>query len=116
MPDLMLHTREGDKPAVMLMLADCGARDGLSEEQQEQLNNLRLAIANACETLDRSAIRAAKADLLAFYEALPEIKNGENSMTAEQALNSDVLRLKGAVRKYDPNDRHPNYGDVGYKR
>lgn len=104
-----MSTREEDKPSVLLRLADCGSRDGLTEQQQTSLNGLRLTLAYAFQGNDKRLIAQAKSDLLGFYEQLPEVKNGDNVMTAGQAMASDALRLQKAAKEYDPNYDHPDY-------
>ena len=105
--DLIHSKREADKPAVLLHLADCGVRDGMDGEQ---LNALRLEVAYAYESKQNKRINAAKGALLEFYRAQLEIRNGDHEMTPEQATISDVERLVEAVRQYDPQHQHPNYG------
>ena len=103
------NLREADKPDVMLYLADCGSRDGLDETQQKQLTELRLGLAAAIEADDRTQMVVAQTALFQFYEALPEIKNGEFTMIPARAVTSDVERLTSAVRQYSPNHEHPRY-------
>lgn len=101
--------RAADKPGVLLGLADCGVREGLNEAQQTELNRLRLDVMLAIEADSEPQLRAAKTAFLGFYQAMPEIKNGDNVMTATRALASDVTRLHEAVCAYDPKHQHPNY-------
>ncbi len=105
-----MSAREEDKPQVLLYLAGCGMRDGLDQVAQETLDQLRLQVAYAYEAQNATQINAAKTALLEFYESLPVIKNGDNMLTAEQAMSGDANRLKSAVAEYDPNYKHPNYG------
>jgi hypothetical protein len=85
---------------MMFELADCGSRD-LPEEQQAELNVLRFNYLKA--VAHRQRLGSHQEALYRFYSSLGNIINLNNGfkMTALEATQSDMGRLRDGVHQFD---------------
>ena len=74
-------------PALVKDFADCGTRSGLTDDQHQNLEDARTALAQAM------------CNLVNAYKDLPAIVNSDTVLTLETAVTNDADRLaRSAVR------------------
>ncbi|MDX2027500.1 MAG: hypothetical protein SFW62_02570 [Alphaproteobacteria bacterium] len=83
-----------------LDFADCGIRDGLTEQQAERLEALRGNLALALRYEQPATMQLAALEV--FYRGLPTIRNGEHILSCDQAFRNDEKRIQKGVKKFNP--------------